>query len=407
MLMNNLDPYFKKIIRYDYRDHSLQFKVSQTLFSSHDIDFGTQRLLRSLTLKKFNVFNKVLDFGCGYGSIGIALKSVYPAAVVHMADRDALAIDYSHQNAELNNMSDIKVYKSLGYDDVTDTDFDLIVSNIPAKVGEPVLSHILQDARFYLRPGGHVAVVVTDTIENFVAKVLLKDFSINVLFQKKWPGHSVFHYEFSPKVASLPKPKLSTFERGIYDRGKKIISLGNTDVSIQTVYGLPEFDTLSYETEMLLKSLHMLRERNINTAVLFNSGQGYVPVALSLLAKVKKIALVDRDLLALKISKRNLIFNDYSSDKILLLHQIDLQQEGNNQVEVILGVFDEKDGPLIHAMYIKQAAVQLSPNGLMILVSSSTAITRIEKIVKADKFLDVLERRRSKGKSLIIIKRKS
>lgn len=405
--MENLDLYFKKIINYIYRGHSLQFKVSQTLFSSHDIDFGTQRLLRSLISEKDSEFKKVLDLGSGYGPIGIALKSFYTKAVVHMVDRDALALDYSRQNIELNNLRDINIYESLGYDNVKDTDFDLIVSNIPAKVGEPVLSNMLEDARFYLRDGGHIAIVVTDTIENFVSKVLLGNPSINILFQKKWPGHSVFHYEFLPEGVSLPKPKLSAFDRGIYYRGEKIISFGNSKLSIKTVYGVSEFDTLSYETEMLLKNLAILQERNINTAILFNSGQGYLPAALSLMTKVNKIDLVDRDLLALNISKKNLTLNGFSDDKILLLHQTDLQQKDKKKMDVVIGILDEKDGPLIHAMFVRQAVEQLSPIGLAILVSSSTAITRIESIIKKDKSLDILDRKKSKGKSVIIINRKS
>src|SRR5216684_2970136 len=99
--MNKLDPYFKKIVQYKYRDNNLEFRVSQSLFSSYAIDTGTQRLLRTLASEKFDAYSKVLDLGCGYGPIGIALKSAYKPSIVHMVDRDALAIEYSRQNAEL------------------------------------------------------------------------------------------------------------------------------------------------------------------------------------------------------------------------------------------------------------------------------------------------------------------
>jgi len=162
--MDIFDAYFKKDVTYNYRGENLKFHVSQSLFSSHDIDLGTKRLLRTIETEGLNKYDKVLDLGCGYGPIGISLKSFYEPSIVHMVDRDALALEFSKQNVELNNLSDIKIYGSLGYDDVTEKDFDFIVSNIPAKVGEPVLSHILEDARFYLRPRGKVAVVVIDAI---------------------------------------------------------------------------------------------------------------------------------------------------------------------------------------------------------------------------------------------------
>ena len=144
--MNDTDPYYKKQIPLNYQGKNLVFRTSQVLFSSHDIDVGTKHLLRTLTLENSYEFKKALDLGCGYGPIGIALKSISPDSFVHMVDRDALALDYSQQNMQLNNLNDIKIYGSLGYDNIVDTDFDLIVSNIPAKVGEPVLEHMLLDA---------------------------------------------------------------------------------------------------------------------------------------------------------------------------------------------------------------------------------------------------------------------
>jgi len=123
------DPYFKKDVKYQYRGRTLNFRVSQELFSSQDIDVGTKRLLKTLTDEGFENYQKVLDFGCGYGPIAIALKSACPSSEIHGVDKDALALDYANQNAQINNISDIKIYPSLGYDNVLDDDFDLIVSN--------------------------------------------------------------------------------------------------------------------------------------------------------------------------------------------------------------------------------------------------------------------------------------
>lgn len=403
--MKKPNAYFKKTVRYVYRGSNLQFRVSQDLFSSYGIDIGTQRLLRTLTSEKFNDFNKVLDLGCGYGPIGIALKAVCQSCVVHMIDRDALALDYCRQNVELNNLSNIKIYASLGYDDVKETDFDLIVFNIPAKVGEPVLSHILQDARFYLRPGGRVAIVVINAIAEYVAKVLA-DLSINILFRKSWPGHVVYHYKFSSSTSPIPKSTVTTFERGMYDRGKKIISIGSLKIPIRTTYGLSEFDTLSYETELLLDSLQTLLDKHINRALVFNPGQGFIPVVLSQSAKVQEIVLVDRNLLALRVSRRNLELNGYSTKKVFLFHQVGIYQSRSCPTNCIIGILEEKEGPVVHKMLVQQAVSELAPKGLVILASSSTAITRVESFIRSEKLLNVLERRRNKGKSVIIFRHK-
>lgn len=403
--MEKFDPYFKKTVQYVYRGYNLHFRVSQNLFSSYGIDIGTQRLLRTLTSEKFNDFNKVLDLGCGYGSIGIALKAVCQSCVVHMVDRDALALDYTRQNIELNNLSNIKIYASLGYDDVKETGFDLIVSNIPAKVGEPVLSHILQDARLYLRPGGRVVVVVIDAIAEYVAKVFA-DPSFNILFRKSWPGHVVYHYEFSSSASLASKPKYSAFDRGIYDRGKKIVSIGTHKIPIQTTYGLPEFDTLSYETELILDSLPSLQNRHIDRVAIFNTGQGFIPVALSQSNKVGEIVLIDRNLLALRASRRNLELNGYPTKKVFLFHQVGIYQNNSALTNCIIGILEEKDGPDVHKMLVQQAVSELAPKGSVILASSSTAISRVESFIRSEKLLYVFERRRNKGKSVIILKHK-
>src|SRR5260221_2878662 len=110
--MKNSDVYFKKEIPYDYRGKKLKFNVSQALFSSFDVDNGTRHLLQTLMSEKIDKYDKVLDLGCGYGPIGISLKSFYPSSDVHMVDRDALALEFSRQNVELNNMDGFHIYGS-------------------------------------------------------------------------------------------------------------------------------------------------------------------------------------------------------------------------------------------------------------------------------------------------------
>lgn len=402
--MLNTDVYFKKTVQYEFGGHNLQFRTSQDLFSSFGIDIGTQRLLRTFAFERINLFSKVLDLGCGYGPIGIVLKTICQSSTVHLIDRDALAIIYSRQNAKLNNINDIKIYPSLGYDDVTETDFDLIISNIPAKVGGPVLTHILKDAQFYLRPGGKVMVVVIDAIAKYVAEVL-NDPNINILFSKSWPGHVVYHYEFVTNPKTTTKATQGAFARGIYDRGEKVISTTNGKVSVQTTYGLPEFDTLSYETELILEKLQIFENHKIERAIVFNPSQGFLSVALLKYSKVGKIFLIDRNLLALRNSRRNLSFSGYSSKKISLLHQVGISTN-ERSISCIIGVLDEKENRDVHKLYIKQGISELSKGGLIVLASSSTTITRVKSFVRAEKLLKVIERDRKKGKSLIILERK-
>jgi len=402
--MNMLDSYYKKTVAYNYRGKNLSFKVSQSLFSSHDIDLGTRHLLQTLASESFDSYNKVLDLGCGYGPIGISLKSFYEPAIVHMVDRDALAIDFSKQNAVLNGQEDLKIYGSIGYDDISEADFDLVVSNIPAKVGEPVLSHILEDAKFYLKPGGHVAVVVIDAIGDYVTKVLESNKDINIIFRKRWPGHLVFHYQFSSNAFKEPKPKLGAFERGIYKRGQKDIYVKESKVSIETTYGLPEFNILSYETEMLLSKMNDFKSKQLGKALVFNPGQGFIPSALPKLCKADEIYLVDRDLEALRESRVNMVSNGYRPENILLYHAIDFSKVDAGSIDLTLGIFDDKEDSKVHQALTRELSDKLSIVGLAVLVSGSTPITRIEFLIRKEKLFEVVQRQKSKGKSLIVLK---
>ena len=138
------DAYYKKTVVFNAWKQSLKFRVSQELFSSHDVDAGTKLLLRTIVDADYPKPRSILDLGCGYGPLGLTLKSLYRDASVHLVDKDALAVDYSRQNAELNGLDGMNIYASLGYDDINHTDFDLIVSNIPGKAGEPVIAYLTQ-----------------------------------------------------------------------------------------------------------------------------------------------------------------------------------------------------------------------------------------------------------------------
>ena len=207
--MKDQDVYFKKIIPFNFRKQSLRFRTSQELFSSHDIDLGTRFLLRTVLEAGYPRPQRILDAGCGYGPLGLTLKKLYPDSLVHLFDRDALAVEYTRQNSELNGIPDVEVYGSLGYDDVKRNDFDLILSNIPGKAGEKVIRYLLEDAACYLSPGGIVAVVIVEPLEGLVASVLEESPDIEILLRRKRPGHAVFHYRFTrrpPEDTPVPAP---------------------------------------------------------------------------------------------------------------------------------------------------------------------------------------------------------
>ena len=294
------DPYFKKTVGFEIGGQGLELRVSQTLFSSHAIDTGTEFLVRTLHDTGAR-FEKVLDLGCGYGPIGIALKALNPGAALHMTDRDALAVRYARENALLNGIEDALAYPSLGFDDVRDRDFDLVAANIAGKAGERVITSWLKDAPLFLRPGGLVGVVVVSPLEPLVRGIVEGLPGAEVVLIKRRSGHTVFLYRASGSQEEAGGP-VDSFGRGDYDRAQVELSHGRIAYRMHTVSGLPEFDSLSYRTQLLCSVLQGLDRQGEASVLVLNPGQGHVPVILSKALAPASIDMVDRDLLALRCS---------------------------------------------------------------------------------------------------------
>ena len=396
--MNNIDPFFKQNLSYKHGKVTLNFKVSQDLFSSAFIDHGTQRLLRSLLFEKIDTFHKALDMGCGYGPIGIALKAVCPAAEVHMTDRDALALEYSRENASLNGFDDLKVYGSLAYDSIKDTDFDLIVSNIPAKVGEPILRNMIIDAQDHLREGGKVVIVVIDAINDFINQELTQDENIDITFHRSWPGHHVYHYQFKTKRKA---PNKNTFRSGDFYRQTNSIEINNEKFELDVSHNLPEFDQLSYDTSLFLNYIEQLKIKPNADVLNINSGQGYIPLAIAKNAENVSLLIPDRDLLALKTTGYNL-------DKFTVHHEISHQVGfafGGKQLDAAISIFPEKQNLKVYELYLQQITAQLKQGAPLVISSSSTVITRIEDLNHQTKSFEIIRRDRDKGRSVIEMRR--
>ncbi len=398
------DVYFKKVIPFTYRRQALKFRVSQDLFSSFDIDLGTQHLLRTLAKEEYDHLRSVLDVGCGYGPLGLALKKANPSRFVAMLDRDALAVEYARQNAQLNGVADAVIYGALGYDQLPQPRFDLIVSNIPAKAGTAAIAYLLRDAAFHLEPNGIVAVVVITAIDAVVKDILTSTPGIEILLQQGRPGHVAYHYRFREPPDERGTDARRSVEHGVYERGEATITVRGLRFSLSTAYSLPEFETLSYATDLLIEGLQAIRTARPARALLFNPGQGHVPVALAKLATPGFIDLVDRDLLALEYSKRNLIANGVPPGDISVSHQVGIASSEVAAADLIAGVLREDEGRAAIAQFVRQAAACVRPGGHILLAGTSTAITRIVELVQAEKLLDVRDRRRRSGHSVVLLR---
>lgn len=381
------DPYFKKMIDLAASKRRIKLAIGESLFSTAGVDAGTLLLLRSL-LSRECVYSKVLDLGCGYGPLGLMLKAASPEASLHMVDRDALAVRYAGLNASINRF-EASTYGSLGYDDVRDSDFDLITSNIPGKAGPPVLESLLLGARSHLRRDGFVAVVVVDALASAVSDILDDDPLVTVTHRAGNKTHCVFHYAFDDAARTAPRP---TFADGVYRRHEGKFRHRKLQYAATTVFGLPEFDNLSYLTQLLAEAILDTAPAAESVGV-HNPGQGHVPVLLSLALRDPDLHLEDRDLLALRSSAANLARNGLRPPT--LSHAV----VPAAAVDLYVDVLRPKE-PLSAAM-ARLAGVLEAGTPTVMVAGTSTTVTRVaEKLKTTGPALKLLDRRKLRGFSV-------
>jgi 16S rRNA G1207 methylase RsmC len=151
----------------------MEFQTSWGLFSPREIDAGSLLLLDHIPLADRS---SILDLGCGYGAIGLTLARIHPAAHVTLVDKDFVAIDYCQKNAELNRLTNCSVHLSNGFNQVSSTDFDLIVTNLPAKSGKELYYLMFYDAWARLAHDGCFYIVTINGLRNFVKRTFTEIF---------------------------------------------------------------------------------------------------------------------------------------------------------------------------------------------------------------------------------------
>ena len=90
-----------------------------------------------------------------------------PNGQVIMLDKDFVAVEFANKNININNLNNATAQLSNGFSSLKDQKFDIIVSNIPAKVGNEMLYLFLYDAYYHLKPGGKFVVVTVNGLRHF------------------------------------------------------------------------------------------------------------------------------------------------------------------------------------------------------------------------------------------------
>lgn len=170
----------EKNIKVFINDTHFSFFTDNDVFSKKGLDFGTRTLLESLDVASLN--SKILDFGCGYGPIGIFLAS--HNLDVDMIDINNRAVELSKKNSKINRVT-TNVYQSNMYENVKEK-YNYIISNPPIRVGNDILYKILIGAKEHLNKEGHLIFVINKNQgAKTVAKKLEDYYTVKILNKNK------------------------------------------------------------------------------------------------------------------------------------------------------------------------------------------------------------------------------
>jgi len=144
-------------VRVDVWGHWLELTTGSGVFARGRLDIGTGVLLRAVPPPA--EAREVLDLGCGYGVIGLAVAVACPEARVTAVDVNERALLLANENAEALGVADR--FRAVLPDEVDPgASYDAIWSNPPIRIGKEALHELLLRWLPRLTPDGRATMVV-------------------------------------------------------------------------------------------------------------------------------------------------------------------------------------------------------------------------------------------------------
>lgn len=138
-------------------DTDWRFTTANEVFSADGLDLGTGVLLRSVAPPANTT--RLLDLGCGWGVLAVALATACPGAVVDAVDVNPRALALCTDNARQHGVGD-RVRPLLPNAADSAVRYDEIWSNPPIRIGKDALHELLLTWLPRLSPNGVARLVV-------------------------------------------------------------------------------------------------------------------------------------------------------------------------------------------------------------------------------------------------------
>ncbi len=146
----------RRLVDLTLRGREVSVWTEGGVFSHERVDLGTRVLLREAPPLPSE--GQLLDLGCGWGAMAIAMAQEAPGASVWAVDVNSRALALTADNAERLALTNLQSAAPDAIPD--DVAFDVIWSNPPIRIGKEALHSLLLQWLPRLRAGGVAYLVV-------------------------------------------------------------------------------------------------------------------------------------------------------------------------------------------------------------------------------------------------------
>lgn len=157
-------------VSFEVAGRQIQAQTVSGTFSTSRLDPGTKVLLGLSA--DFPTSGDVLDIGCGWGPISLAIALSNPETKVFALDINERAVAQTNVNAKNLGLTNLAALTPENLN--ADQKFDAIWSNPPIRIGKPALHELMRTYLPRLKPGGVAYLVVqkqlgAESFQNWLA----------------------------------------------------------------------------------------------------------------------------------------------------------------------------------------------------------------------------------------------
>jgi 16S rRNA (guanine1207-N2)-methyltransferase len=284
------------------------------LFSKDKIAKSTSLLIDAIAPAPGD---RVLDYGCGYGAVGIALAESAPGLDIQMVDSDIRAVRLAQRNARENDVRNAHVLLDHTLNRFPNGSFNIVALNPPVDDGTELIFEMVERAQPKLRHGGAFFLVAKSSrgARSYMRKLTETIGPAKVV--KRSGGYWVMRAERSP-IRPPDVVDLSRYEHTVDGvlRGRKY--------SFTTRAGIFSRKAVDEGTGLLIESIDV---RPRHSVIDIGCGYGPIGIVCAHLASVGRVVMVDCDARAVEYADRNIRSH----------HLNHARKNGKPRVEAVLG----------------------------------------------------------------------